>query len=165
MALVVEDGHGLSNADAYISVVDFLAYHVDMNNTSAASLTNAQIEANIRYATIWMDARYRWRGDVVEDDQSLGMPTENGYDDQGREIIGLPIKVANACAELALMHYTYPLNAVLSPRVIEQEVVGAVRRKFADSSGNEGNRFPIIDQMLKGLYNSGALQFVESMGA
>ena len=162
MALVVEDGTGLSTANAYISRAGFVAYHVDRNNEDAALLSNAQIDAAILYATAWMDARYAWRGDIVEDDQALGLPTENGHDDQGRDIEGLPTRVANACAELAFMHIQKPLNAILGPLVIEQEVTGAVRRKFSDRAGNEGNRYPMIDMMLKGLYQSGGVNFLVS---
>lgn len=165
MSLVVEDGTGLSAANAYVSVADFLAYHAAMNNAGASALTTAQIEADIRYATIWMDARYNWRGDIVEDDQALGIPTENGYDDQGREITGLPTRVANACAELAYLHSQNALNPILGPRVVEQEVVGAVRRRFSDKTGNESYRYPFVDQMLKGLYTSFGVQFIESMGS
>lgn len=165
MTLVVEDGTGLSTANAYISVADFAAYHSARNNVAAAALSTAEIEAAIIYATVWMDARYSWRGDIVDDDQALGLPTEDGEDDQGRNITGLPTRVANACAELAFMHTQKPLNAILGPLVIEQEVVGAVKRKFSDRIGNEGNRYPMIDLMLKGLYIAGGVQFLESMGA
>ena len=165
MSLVVEDGTGLATANAYISVAGFLAYHVAMNNTSAADLTTAETEGAIRYATIWMDARYRWRGDIVDDDQALGMPTEDGEDDQGRDIEDLPLKVANACAELALMHTEQQLNPIYGPQVVEQEVVGAVKRRFSDKGGNEGYRYPLIDQMLKGLYTGGGVQWLESMSA
>ena len=165
MAIVVEDGTGLSTANAYVSVADFLAYHVAMNNTGAASLTTAEIEAAIRYATIWMDGRYAWRGDIVDDDQALNLPTENGKDDQGRDIEGLPLRVANACAELSYMHTGAPLNATLEPRVIEEEIAGAIMVKYSDRNTNEGTRYPSIDQMLKGLYNSGGVQSIASMSS
>lgn len=165
MALIVEDGTGLATADAYISVAGFLAYHVKLNNASAILLTTAEIEGAIRYATVWMDGRYEWRGDIVEDDQALNMPTENGEDDQGRDIEALPLRVANACAELSLMHTQKSLNPILGPRVVEQVVDDAVRRRFSDRGGNEGNRYPIIDQMLKGLYTSGGSQYIASMAS
>ena len=165
MALIVEDGTGLSTANCYITRAGYITYHTDRNNLVAAGLDGAAIDAAILYATVWMDARYNWRGEIVDDDQALGMPTEDGVDDQGRDIEDLPLKVAYACAELAYMHYQKPLNSIVGPLVIEQEVTGAVKRKFSDRAGNEGSRFPIVDMMLKGLYTSGGVQFLESMGA
>jgi len=165
MALIVEDGTGLSTANAYISRADFVIYHVDRNNAVATALTGAEIDAGILYATVWMDARYAWRGDIVEDDQALGMPTEDGVDDQGRDIEGIPMRVVNACAELAFMHTQNPVNPVLGPMVLEQEVVGAVKRKFSDRVGNEGVRYPMIDTILKGLYLSTGVHFLVSTGS
>ena len=166
MALIVEDGTVLSSsANAYISVEDATEYHADRNNTAWAALSEVEQEAAILYATAWIDAKYRWRGTIVDDEQALSLPTEGGYDDQGREITGVPLRVAHATAELALIHATAPLNSVLGPRVIEQEVVGAVRRVFSDRNGNEGNRYPIVEKLLTGLHNSGGVQFIESMSA
>ena len=165
MALIVEDGTGLSTANAYISRAGFVTYHADRNNAAAAALTGAEIDAAILYATVWMDSRYAWRGDIVEDDQALGLPTEDGVDDQGRDIEGLPTRAANACAELAFLHTQNPVNPILGPMVLEQEVVGAVKRKFSDRVGNEGVRYPMIDMMLKGLYLSSGVHFLVSTGS
>jgi hypothetical protein len=165
MALEVEDGTGKSTADAYISVTDADGYHSARNNTAWADLSTAQKEAAILYATAWIDSRYTWRGTIVEEDQALGLPTEDGEDDQGREITGLPLKVAHATAELALIHSATPLNATLGPQVVEQEVVGAVKRRFSERYGNEGYRYPIIDKLLKGLHYGGQFQVLESMGS
>lgn len=165
MALIVEDGSGVSGANAYISRADFLTYHAERNNTAAAALSVALIDAAILYATEYLDSKYQWRGDIVSDSQFLGFPTEGGYDDQGREIIGLPEKVVKACAEVAYIHTQTPLTATLGPRVVSQEVVGAIKQTYADVNSNEGNRYPFIDRLLKGLYVSGGVQFLESMGA
>lgn len=165
MAIVVEDGTGLSTAEAYISVADADGYHSARNNTAWAALSEVEKEAAILYATAWIDSRYSWRGTIVSDTQALGLPTEDGEDDQGREITGLPLKVAQATAELALIHSTKPLNATLGPQVVEEEVVGAVKRRLSERYGNEGNRYPMIDKMLKGLHYGGQFQVLESMGA
>ena len=165
MALIVEDGTGVSGANAYISRADFLTYHAERNNAGAAALATTVIDAAILYATEYLDSKYQWRGKIVSEDQYLGLPTEGGYDDQGREISGLPDKVPNACAEVAYIHSQTPLTASLGPRVVENEVVGAVRQRFSDQNGNEGTRYPFIDRLLKGLYISGGVQFLESMGS
>ena len=164
MALIVEDGTGLSTANVYITLAGADAYHLERNNTAWAAMSEAARNAALLYATAYLDSKYLWRGTVVDDDQALGMPTENGVDDQGRDIEDLPARVGYATAEMALIHGTNPLTATLGPRVIEQEVVGAVKRRFSDRSGNEGVRYPIVDILLKGLH-AGGTRFVVSMGA
>ncbi len=163
MTLIVEDGTGLSTANVYISQADADTYHSDRNNTAWAALSSTEKNAALLYATQYLDANYSWRGDVVNDNQALGMPTEGGYDDQGREIENLPARVGYATAEMALIHTSKPLTAVMGPRVIQQTVDKAVSRRFSDKPGNEGYRYPIIDILLKGLHTGGQVQYATSM--
>ena len=163
MAIIVEDGTGLPTANSFISLVDANTYHSDRGNTAWASASEANRNAAIYYATDYINSSFQWRGSIVEDDQALNLPTEGGYDDQGREIEGLPAQVPKATAELALVHLTEKLNATLGPRVVEQAVDGAVSRRFSDRSGNEGVKYPFLAVMLKGLHSGGAVNFITSM--
>lgn len=149
--LTVEDGTGLSNADAYISTDDADTYHGDRNNGDWSELSTEQKEAAIRYATAWIDARFTWRGTIKEDDQALGWPRENAKDDEGRTLTGVPKRVSNACAEIALAHTSNALNAVQGPRVTSESVEGAVSVTYADTAGNQGEEYPLVEAMLRGL--------------
>ena len=164
MALIVEDGTGLPTANAFISYTGASTYHSDRGNIAWAQASEAKGNAAILYATEYINSTFQWRGtSIVEDDQALNLPTKGGYDDQGREIIGLPVQVPRATAELALVHLEEKLNETLGPRVIEQEVVGAVKRRFSDRSANEGVRYPFLAVMLKGLHSGGAVSFIIPM--
>jgi len=164
MTIIVEDGTGLSTANAFISLVDANTYHSARSNAAWASASEANRNAAILYATDYINTSFQWRGTgIVEDDQALNLPTEGGYDDQGREITGLPVQVPKATAELALVHLTAKLNATLGPRIVEQKVDGAVSRRFSDRSDNEGVKYPFLAVMLKGLHSGGAVNFISSM--
>ena len=163
MALIIEDGTGLPTANAFISLDDADTYHSDRGNAAWAAASEANRNAAIYYATDYINSSFQWRGIIVEDDQALNLPTKGGYDNQGREITGLPVQVSRATAELALVHLEEKLNETLGPRVIEQEVVGAVKRRFSDRSANEGVRYPFLAVMLKGLHSGGDVSFIISM--
>ena len=74
MALIVEDGTGLSDANSYVSVAYADAYFLARNVTSWASLTIK--EALLIQATDYMEAVYSesWKGTVLLDTQSLSFP-------------------------------------------------------------------------------------------
>lgn len=57
MALITEDGTGLSTAESYIDVAWFKAY-CDAHGHSYAGKTDPQIEQALRRATAWLDARH-----------------------------------------------------------------------------------------------------------
>ncbi|HOD09097.1 MAG TPA: hypothetical protein PKG98_13515, partial [Myxococcota bacterium] len=69
MSLVVEDGSGKSNANAYVSLEDCDGYHADMGNTAWVvddedADNIAARETAIRKATAFIDRKYngRFRG-------------------------------------------------------------------------------------------------------
>ena len=96
MALIVEDGTGVSGANAYISRADFLTYHADRNNTGAVVLTPAVIDAAILYATEYLDSKYQWRanlsGGSVAESRRGSLPRQalgsGRRDTRGREMTG-----------------------------------------------------------------------------
>lgn len=82
MALIVEDGTGRTNADAYVSVAEADAYFTT-RNTAWAGYANDAREAAIRFATSWIDDTYLglWKGARVMEFQALAWPRDNspGY--------------------------------------------------------------------------------------
>ena len=108
MALVVEDGTGLANADAYVSIAfvsDYSSKYTTQGATWSAYDASTQ-ERAIRVATLYLDQTYgnRWRGYRKSKDQALDWPRSGVYDDDDYAIDAdtLPIKLQRACAELAL---------------------------------------------------------------
>ena len=97
MALVVEDGTGLINAESYLSVADFKQYHQLRGNQVVQSDTD--IERALRNATDYMDLVYgtRFLGDTLFPDvpQALFFPT-TWWEDP------IPLNLENATAEFGL---------------------------------------------------------------
>jgi hypothetical protein len=75
MAFVVEDGTGISNANAYITVAYFRAYFTD-RGVDLSALTDDQVQAYIVRATDFVEKRFgqRYAGTRKTLVQSLGMP-------------------------------------------------------------------------------------------
>ena len=107
MALVVEDGTGLSNSDAYVSEADADAYHLAHSaSTTWSGASSADKETAIRLATQYIDAFYRgrWQGLAQLDTQALSWP-RSGVEDENGFVVdwdAIPQRLADACAEAAL---------------------------------------------------------------
>lgn len=115
MSFVVEDGTAKSTSTSYVSVAAADTYHSEHGAPATwTAATTAQKEAALMAATVWMDATYSWRGSITDDDQALGWPREDVYDDEGRDIDDniVPQAVQDCCAYLALQHLSTALDSV-----------------------------------------------------
>lgn len=164
MPLVVEDGAGLSTAESYISVEDANTYHANRGNTTWTALTDEQCEQLLRKATDYMTQVYRlrWEGTRVSSTQALDWPRNwVEMDDfaavtvNGAQTIGgyyyypsdeVPIEVARACAELALLANSTDLNPPISRRTI-REKVDVIEVEY-DKNSPQYTVFRAIDNML-----------------
>lgn len=83
MALIVEDGTGLSTATSYLSVSGADAYF--LGNPYAAKWADGPIDARewaLIHSTRLIDSTFRWKGSPVNTDQSLDWPrTGTAYDE------------------------------------------------------------------------------------
>ncbi len=112
MALVVEDGTGKTNSEAYISVADADTYHTNYtgatSNWSTASTTVK--ERTLRLSTLALDAQnvLRWKGRRQSKGQALDWPRNNVKDSSGFFIDSnvIPEDLRRANAELALREIT-----------------------------------------------------------
>ena len=94
MALVLEDGTGLSNSESYVDVAYVDAYFLKRGNTEWDSITNK--ESRIVLAMDFIENNYTYLGTKLVSTQSLSFP---------RLINGetvYPIAIKNALCELAL---------------------------------------------------------------
>ncbi|MES2637355.1 MAG: DnaT-like ssDNA-binding protein [Pseudomonadota bacterium] len=151
MALIVEDGTGLSNADAYISVADALAYHDARGNTNWADITATEQEQAIRRATDFMEQLYRlsWKGRRTTEAQALSWPRydvlrDDGYYYYASDIV--PTEVKNACAELAFKAAGGDLSPDLAQRVI-REKIGPLEVEY-EKNGVQYTTYRAINNML-----------------
>ncbi|KKK58804.1 hypothetical protein LCGC14_3040730, partial [marine sediment metagenome] len=109
MALVVEDGTGLSTAESYISVTNATTYLAARRTTAQlATWTAADTAAKenaLRLAAQWLDTRYKdeWASWRFSDDQALDFPRSGVViDGVAYETTEIPQQLIDATAELGL---------------------------------------------------------------
>ncbi|MBY0473733.1 MAG: hypothetical protein K2Q13_01580 [Nitrosomonas sp.] len=113
MALIVEDGTGMADANSYESVENADAYF------SARGITEWSGIQAVKQAALIVGTEYiniKWRGRLkgklqFPDTQALLFPRINLYDEEGRALSGLPRDLRAACCEYALIS----ISQVLMP--------------------------------------------------
>ena len=149
MALIVEDGTGLSNAESYLSVADADTYHASLG-TTAWTGANSVKEAALRKATRHLDGtyRHRWPGVRVNSSQALDWPRAGAeWSDSGNGsslVYGsvyaipsdsVPQAVKDATAELAVR----ALSETLAPdqdrsNAVKKVKLGPIEKEFMDGA-------------------------------
>lgn len=165
MAIVVEDGTGLADAESYISVSDASIYHAARGNAAWAALASDTVrEQCLRKATEYMLRAYgeAWDGYRVNTTQALDWPR---YEVPRRDVskVGyllafwasneVPELVQRACAELALRAASADLMPDLTAPKIET-TVGPITVKYAEGS-RQSVVYSAIDTMLYPFFRAG----------
>lgn len=142
--LTVEDGTGLPTADSYVSIDTADAYHLRIGNAAWAAATGADREAALRRATQYIDSKYQFRGEPLEEDQALAWPrTIDG------ETPPWPVKrLSGACCELALRALAAPLFADQTGGEVVSETVGPISVTYAQAGLGGQTRFAGVDALL-----------------
>lgn len=166
--VVVEDGTGLANANAYISEADADTYHANRGNASWAAADQADKEAALIQAADFMVQRYRhrWLGVRTKSAQALDWPragvvTERVLDasvvvptiqDVDSHIIAsnvVPEDIRRANAELALRSLTTTLNPDLTRSDdVKREKVDVIEVEYKDRA-RTGTTFAAVDDALR----------------
>lgn len=166
MALIVEDGSGISNADAYVSTDTVDTYNT--NYMSSATWSNASLEDKeraVRNATAFIDFNYGtdrgWAGYRTKDTQSLDWPRNYAAYTDGREIssTSLPVEIIQAACYLSIQAISSPLTSVLDPASPARKTyvkVGPIEEAIeyvgGGSTGEKG--YPVADKLLRRLIHS-----------
>lgn len=136
MAIVVEDGTGLSTAVSYASAATADAYHLARGTTTWTGMT-ADKEAALVRATAALDAlcASRWpSGSVREtEDQALAWPRIDAYDVDGYYLEDLPTPIVNACCEAALVELVSPgalSESLYRGGAVLREKVGPIETEY-----------------------------------
>jgi hypothetical protein len=158
MALIVEDGTGLETADALVSLDWVETYLASLGDTTFAAATEAEQEAAIRQGTEYVGYAYRFRGVRLVAGQALAFPRALLADEDGRAVLGVPTKVKQATAKLALR----ALSGALAPDPTADDTGGTVVRKrekvgpleeetqYSEPRGvQELRAYPEIDRLLR----------------
>lgn len=103
MAFTVEDGTGVKDANAYITLAFANEYHLDRNHTDWSS-SLAKLQSAIVRATMYVDARFgrSFRGFRRSKTQELEWPRFSALDNDGYLLDGIPKQLQRAVAEYAL---------------------------------------------------------------
>lgn len=163
MSLVTEDGTGKSNADAYVTLAECDAYHVNLGNSDwdidaedAANVTKR--ENAIKKATAFIDTRYggRFKGVRSTAEQALLFPRYGISDNDGYVLENVPTAVKRATCEAALKLF---LGTDLMPDLdrggkIISERVGPISTTYS-SGAPAGTKYEMIENLLRGCLNGG----------
>lgn len=165
MALTVEDGTGLDNANSYVSIADANTYFADRGVTTWAALSDDAKEEALIKATEYADIRWgdELRSRPLVSGQALEMPRRALRDRYGDEIEGLPRDWVRGVLEYATIATTSSLvNAPVrrSDNELRQQrvTVGPITRSntFVTSSEQKPTSssadfivYPIADELCK----------------
>lgn len=124
VVLVVEDGTGKIDANAYISLADADAYHADRFNGCWKGGEDNRNSA-ILQATEYIDREFLFVGDKTfpENPQALLWPRTGIYDDEAQLLANdeVPLAIQYATAELAM-------SALTNGELLPVSTTGAVKR-------------------------------------
>lgn len=138
MALVVEDGNGLTNAEAYVSVAAFKSF-CDGYGYSYAGKTDPQIEVALRQAADYIDTEFRYKGIRKAAAQAMEFPRDGLVDWSGHAVTGVPARVMRANSELAFKSFSGALREDLDRGgMVTSESVGPISRSYSpDAPGGK----------------------------
>jgi hypothetical protein len=154
MALTVETGAQIANADSYISQADADTYFNNRDAPTAWSgLTSALKDSALRYACDTLDGLFDFEGEIVALTQARAWPRQDATDREER-IIGtstIPTALKNAQCELALIHASSALNQTFDRGgAVRSEQAGPVKVEYFESAPAEST-WPFIERILNGI--------------
>lgn len=162
---VVEDGTGLSTANALISVAEADQIIENYGDDSTWSGSTDSVKQNaIREATRYMNVHYIWKGYRTVDGQALQWPREWVYDDEDVYVDNdtIPEKVKEACAYLALQVVSGETlledftNAAKVKRT--KEVIGPLAEEIVYVHGEDpGTDYQTADQLVSPYTEGGSV--------
>lgn len=159
MPFIVEDGTGLVDANAYISI-EFADQYFQERGVTAWTGTSDQKQAYIIRATDYVEGRFahKFIGSPLTTTQALSFPR--------REIAGLPVQLKRAVAEYAVR----AIAGKLAPDVVTSESgakvtsyrskLGPLEEETQYAVSGPGAEiallkpYPEADMLLRGLLNS-----------
>lgn len=154
MAITVEDGSIVTNANSYISVADAQTYLDD--RAKVVTVT----EALLHQAMGELNAQ-SWKGIIVDTDQELSWPRSGVYDCDGRyvDVESVPGEIGYAQAFLAYHISAGNDPTAISTKKVIQETVDVISVTYSDKGGStEGYSvasIPEVSNLLKCYLASG----------
>ena len=158
MALIVEDGSGLSDAESYVSVADAGTY-CTAHGLTAWTGVDAVKESALRNATQYIDTMYNFRSAKSYSSQALEFPRQMwDWDDDP-----LMNRLRSATVELAVKALTESLFADVEPSVTTMVKVGPITKETRPVDTGGQKRYAAIDALLKQLTTGlGGIQVIRA---
>ena len=162
MAIITENGTGLSTAETLVSVADCSAYHLARGNNNWATITTAQMEEALRRASDYMLQVYslKWAGYRKNSTQALDWPRYNVPYIRGINVFSanydsdsVPQLVKNAACELAFKAAQGELAPDVTQTVVSEKV--DVLEVVYDKNSPQYAQFRAIDNLLAPFLKSG----------
>ena len=159
MALIVETGAGLADAESFCSVAAADTYHEARGTTLWATMTTTEKEQALRRGTDYMEQAYRlgWAGYRKTSTQALSWPRYEvpmkdapggyGFAYVADDIV--PTQVVRACAEMAFRAAAGELAPDLGAQVTS-ETVGPISVSYAPGA-RQSAKFQAVEAMLAAL--------------
>ncbi len=163
--LIVEDGSGMSNADAFISVEYADAYHAAMGNAEWTG-EETDKEAAIRRATAFLSNSYQWQGYKRKGrPQALAWPRYDVVDCEGWGVDykSVPVEIQRATAEVALRELMSPgsMNPdVIAADQVKREKIGQIEVEYLNANTLPQSARPvllIVQDIISPLLRQGAV--------
>lgn len=130
MAFTIEDGSGVTGANAYILVAFFRTHHTDRANTAHTDFTDTDVQAGIIRASEYVDKRFGIRFIGLRENlrQGLEWPRIDAFDRDGFHIDNLPPNLEKAVAE-------YTLRALICGVLAPDPILPIPKQDLTDSTG------------------------------
>ena len=161
MALVVENGTGLPNADSYVAVADVSAYlasfKTSAEQTAWSSATTDSKERACRLAAVYLDGTYGGvlPGVRLKQGQTRLWPREEAYDLEGYKLedYTVPASWLDANKEIALrfVQGDNPLADVTESAVVASETssVGPISTSVTYLGGKSSvKKYAVVNKLL-----------------
>lgn len=158
MALVVETGAGLADAQSYASVEAATAYHAAHGNAAWALAVESDQEAALVRATAFLDGSFgcRWPGERYSQDQALDWPRCYAWDRDGWPLADVPKGIVAATCEAALIELASPGALSKKNEVgLKSLTVGSISKTWTGASAAAATAYPAIRQALARIIKGG----------
>ena len=173
MALVTEDGTGLTTSNGYVTVAEVTTHATDRGGEDVSKYANwfalgsTEQDAVVVRASDYLDGgRYRYAGVRSNINQAMEWPRIDAtYRDDDRVALGVPVEVKDACMELCFIAAD-GTDLVPSPtyddsnRFItkQKDKVGPLESEIEYSQAGapaDFRKYPIVDKLLRFLLIGG----------
>lgn len=168
MTLTVEDGTGLTNADAFVSLAGFKA-HCDARGTDYSAYSDAKLEQAIVRATDFLSESHSWKGYKVNargasgGEQSLAWPRYGVTDGGGYAVAStsVPWEIERATYEVAAAEMANPGTmqpVYIGSERVRREKIGPIETEYDVSDTSAQAARPVllaVRDLIGGLLESG----------